>query len=380
MSPNKSFNSNDYRYHLQYRRFSKTSKPNEHTTDGESPNADTSVAFSFTFAFYIITPVPTAWQNRNIRPRASRTSLSSCFTSDWAYALLLHRFKAEGEQLLAYFKNKIRADWNATSCTLTLRLMPTHVHKGVQGKFQSALDKEIQRIANNYPQLQGLCAKLKSYIHADVKKNGLTKSPDGQLLFDGIKFPTFIFEVAYSQREKSLLETVTEYFDICEMCTVVTFDIEYVPSTHRKLGSCSTVSSVSLFTSKEDKENIIIQQVINRKIFRQEKQALPGELTIPFQLLLPWKERDCQSLPNVNLRFLFSELSDWVSKTEVRQQLQDATPSPPSHPRKRKYVDEDGKEVEGLGSSKRVALGAPSEAESEPRRSDRLRARAEVSK
>ncbi|RWA10323.1 hypothetical protein EKO27_g4773 [Xylaria grammica] len=200
MSPNKSFNSNDYRYHLQYRRSSNTSKPNEHTTDGESPNADTSVLPSpspspSTLSHLSLSPgkieisdhepleraYQAVWQHFKGLPLSCGPYPTFQFTSDWAYALLLHRFKAEGKQLLAYFKNKIRADWNATSCTR-------------------------------------------------------------------------------------------------------------------------------------------------------------------------------------------------------RQQLQDATPSPPSHPRKRKYVDEDGKKVEGLGSLKRVALKAPSEVELKPKRSNRLRAKAEVSK
>ncbi|GAW23905.1 hypothetical protein ANO14919_134820 [Xylariales sp. No.14919] len=60
MSLNKSFNSNNYRYYLQYKQFLKTLKPNEHITNSKSLNADTFIAFSFTFAFYIITPVPTA--------------------------------------------------------------------------------------------------------------------------------------------------------------------------------------------------------------------------------------------------------------------------------------------------------------------------------
>lgn len=314
------------------------------------------------------------WQHFQGLPLSCGPYPTFHFSTDCAYASLLHRFEVGGNQLLAHFKNEVRADWDPAGCTLTLRLMPTHVHEGIKNKFQRALCEEIKRIAHEYPLLRALCEKLETYGHADVKANGSNKSPDGQLLFDGAKHPTFIFEVAYSQREKKLLETIEMYFDMFEICTVLTIDVEYVPSTSRKsLGS--PLSPVSLWTSMEEAGDIIIQQVLDRKAFRQEKQPLPGELIIPFKLLLPWTERNSQHLPDANLRFPFSELSDWVSQTEARQRLQDATPSPPPpRPKKRRYVNQGGEEVDGLGSSKRVALG--SDSGSEPRRSDRLRVRA----
>ncbi|KAI0407484.1 hypothetical protein F4802DRAFT_595298 [Xylaria palmicola] len=287
------------------------------------------------------------------------------FTDRRAYALLLRRF--EQEQLLKHFE-ELRADWDLEEATLTLRLMPTHIHEIVQDEFQ-----QIDTIAHNYPTLQPLCKQLYSSGHADVKDiYGSKKSPDGQVLFDGVRHPLFIFEVAYSQRERALLDTITTYFSMFETCTVLTIDVEYAEIAERKFVGYSHRASVSLWTSIEEDDDIVIQHVIDRDIFRHGEQALPGELLIPFRFFLPWADRD---LPNdVNLRFTFADLADMVAKAGARQRMEDATPPPLSfRSRKRKYRNPDGDEVEGLASSKRVA-GSRSQSPDRPRRSSRLQA------
>lgn len=124
-------------------------------------------------------------------------------------------------------------------------------------------------------------------------------------------------------------------------------------------------------------EDIVVRHLLDRKVFRQDEQTLPGDLAIPFRYLLPCSERD--QVPDVDLRIPFAELAEMVFIAEAKQRMEDATPPPPSQPKKRKYVNAQGDEVKGVETPSFGSEGVCSDASrdviepSRPKRPPRLK-------
>ncbi|KAJ2984952.1 hypothetical protein NUW58_g5793 [Xylaria curta] len=225
--------------------------------------------------------------------------------------------------LSQFFNNQVRFDWNAKTGNLVLRLMLTFVHEHVQNMVAGILEKEIRRIGED-PDLKSVCEKILPGGQADITKGGakyFRKTPDGQLVFKGTRHPTFVFEVAYSEEEKHILDKVEDYFYNLRNCTVLSLDLSYAPPSTRTAEGHAHDGAVSLSTSSPvyKGENIFI-----------------GEVEIPFQLLIPWEQR--KDLPKsadaARVCIPFAELTEYLSTGEEEQRLRDSppelsTPPPP---------------------------------------------------
>lgn len=122
----------------------------------------------------------------------------------------------EHKGLLAYFEDQVRKDWDARTGVLRLRIMPARpLHDIFQNTLLLAIERELDLVAESTPALQPFRKKLCPGGNAAIEKRHtrsrppeFEKSPDGQWLWAGSRYPPFVFEVAYSQEEESLVDKV----------------------------------------------------------------------------------------------------------------------------------------------------------------------------
>lgn len=321
------------------------------------------------------------------------------------YELLYHKL-AEHGGLLQYFEDDIRKSWNAATGKLTLHFMATRVHELFKEKLGLAIHQELDRIARK-PSLLPFRNKITSAGHSRVQKKGtfrapvFDKSPDGQLIYKSALYPPFIFEIAYSQREKSLQETVDEFFENApgKICTILAVEIEYAEAKDRLAEDHHHAASVSLWTTEPTEDGIDIHCLMNAQRFRnRDGSHLPGIVAMPFSSFLPIKERN--KLPSTaidaeaEVHLDFADLSEFVRLAEVAQRISDEgiSPSPsvspapapsPTRPKKLRWLDHEGnvtreaKMIEPkrrrLQSPSRLPVRPQTRSASRPRRSDRLR-------
>ncbi|KAI1746446.1 hypothetical protein F4782DRAFT_524458 [Xylaria castorea] len=256
------------------------------------------------------------------------------FKNPSAFEILQTRFD-EHVGLSQFVHDKVRLDWNADTCDLILRLMPTFVHDTFQDLVKFALEAELNRVARDYPELEPTRRQITSAGHSSVEKGAgrFSKSPDGHLAFKGTNSSPFFFEVAYSEAEKVLLNKVYEYFTEVPGCTILTFDLDYAaPSTRRAEGHVHG-ASVSLATSMpdpEDPDSLAVEELVEAEMFREAGQALEGNLEIPFRLFVPLEQRGDlpPSAAAASVCFSFAELAQFLSDAEELQRIRDVTPEP----------------------------------------------------
>lgn len=131
----------------------------------------------------------------------------------------LYRRLDEHTGLLAFFEDT-RKDWNAKTGVLVIRIMPARpLHDIFQNTLFLAIEKELDRVAESTPALQPFRKQLCPGGNAAIEKRTnhtstrsrppeFERSPDGQWLWAGGRYPPFVFEVAYSQEEESLVDKV----------------------------------------------------------------------------------------------------------------------------------------------------------------------------
>ncbi|KAI0469414.1 hypothetical protein F4859DRAFT_523215 [Xylaria cf. heliscus] len=266
-----------------------------------------------------------------------------------SYERLYSRLDKAG--LLRFFEDCVRTDWNADTGELTLRLMQLYLHELFQDFFGSAIQKEMDRIAEEHPSLRTVRNKILSGSHGSLRCFNESrvpshqKSPDGQLIYEGGKLPHFLFEVAYSEREHNLLAKVNEYFMyLTPVSTILAFDIEYAAAESRSNPNHVHHASFSLWTSTETDDDITVECLIKNQVFRDQGRAVPGELVIPFTLLLPFGER--RKLPrdvqdHAQARFSFETLSQFLKRAEDQERVLEE-PARPVVQKKRRFLDVDG--------------------------------------
>ncbi|KAI1149896.1 hypothetical protein F4825DRAFT_428700 [Nemania diffusa] len=273
-----------------------------------------------------------------------------------SYEELCHRFQKH-RGLLEYFEDQIRVDWDASTGLLTLRLISSVVHEIVQDHLVIAIHDELDRIAKEIPTLQAIRKNIITSGHTKLQKRKkgarapqFSKAPDGQFRYKGEPYPPFIIEVAYSQEERNLLSKVKEIFREFPggVCTVLTIDINYERPDVRKADDHPQGASVSLWAStQEDDDTIGIEKVIDSRIFRgADGQTIPGDLVLPFAMLLPLHKRSeiTESARDAELRISFASLSKSVQIAKEEGRILEASPSPSPSPRPQKlrFRDKDG--------------------------------------
>lgn len=271
----------------------------------------------------------------------------------------LYQRLAETVGLLGYYEEEIRKDWNSETGHLTLRLTQSTLHEIFKEDLGRALSQELDRVAKTHPPLEPFCDKIMSAGHAQVTKRGrrshaphFDRSPDGQLQYRGHRYPHVIIEIAYSQDKKILDEIVAEYFEQIsdKFCTCLAFDIDYAyPQGGREPGH-KHPASVSVLTSEpdpEDLETINIKSLMDTVVFRdKDATATPGELVLPFRLLVPAGERNNIPDTDAEARLPFARLAGFVDEAEQQQRVIEAsvTPEPAAPPRRKlRWLDKDGR-------------------------------------
>jgi hypothetical protein len=274
----------------------------------------------------------------------------------------LHQKLEQHPGLLEFFKNEVRKDWNAATGKLTLRLMASYLHDVFKESFGIAIQKELDRVARAYPALLSFREKIIPAGHGKVQKgrgkSGLPyfeRSPDGQLMYQGAKYPHFLFEVGYSQDERSLRRIVTEYFEevVETEYTFLTFDIDYAYPPKRKVKGHYHPASVSLWVSEQDFGcgedydcDVVVKNLMDTVVFRDKAgNAMQGELVLPFKLFVPAERRG--DLPDealaaaANINIPFGRLSELVNSAEQLQRECEAD-APALRVRKVRWLDTDG--------------------------------------
>ncbi|KAI3390454.1 hypothetical protein diail_9635 [Diaporthe ilicicola] len=308
---------------------------------------------------------------------------------------LLYQTLDKQPGLRQYFEEECRQDWNAATGELILRLMALPIHEVFKELLGDLIKQELVRIKEDTPALRPFCQRLVSGGHSKVLKASATshlpvfvKSPDGQLQYQGERYPTFLFEIAYSQHNQGLLKTVDELFEALpgRIGTVLAVDIDYRERKARKAQGHSHSARISLWTSTLEDDEVTIQCLVDAEDFRNtDGCAVPGEIAIPFELLLPRKERDKLPLSKEAVHLDFASLSALVGVAEERQYMNDksVSGSPPPQPKRLRWVDAQGTVTrrEELPVAKRERIDTDSQAppssrtrsRSQPRRSSRIR-------
>ncbi|KAI1158794.1 hypothetical protein F5B18DRAFT_656318 [Nemania serpens] len=268
---------------------------------------------------------------------------------------ILQRQLHEHVGLSGFVEDQVRQDWNADTCDLTLRLMPTFIHDYFQESVTLILAAELDRIARESPELQATRLNILQGGHTDitrkhqfareksssVKGNSSTtrtavdfqKSPDGQFVFKGAKFPPFIFEIAYSEEEKKIWRKTQEYFSKIPGVTVLSFDLDYASPRMRRADRHTHSACASMATSMRHPEHpttVVVKKLAEAEIFRDAGQVIQGELEIPFTLFVPIEQRD--GLPaaagGACVHLDFVDLDRILHDAEEQQRFHDATPTP----------------------------------------------------
>lgn len=305
--------------------------------------------------------------------------------------------------LLTHFEERIWKEWDAGTGVLLLRLVPMAepMHEVLKMKVDRAIDAELDRIAREIPSLQPLRERIVQAGHAHIKKRTrrsrapeFWKVPDGQTHFvsQGCRYPPFLVEVAYSQDEKELHDTVKTYFKRFpgKICTILSIKVQWAEEQRRRLPDFFHAASVSLWTSAFSEANdVLIRHVLDAPFRDASGQALPGAVTIPLASFLPLRERDRYDIPaGTELRLDFADLASYVELGEARQRERDRTASRSPTPRPEQrvkvlFADVAGDIVEEhtLPSKRRrtgsvsATTGPRTRSQSRPRRSSRVASR-----
>ncbi|KAI1123513.1 hypothetical protein F5Y10DRAFT_270006 [Nemania abortiva] len=268
----------------------------------------------------------------------------------------LYSMLAKHKGLFAHFKDEIRKDWDAGTGILTLRLMDTMLHDQCQERFLETLKKEMNHLLTTYPSLRPFRDNLIFGRHARIcykKKQSRVPSfhasPDGQLSYGGKR--SFILEVEHGESDESISQKVDGYYwnaPSPEYTLLVINLQDALPATSASQ-HYHHQGSVSMWSPTVDRnKDYTVRCFIKNRIFRdRDGQAMPGELLIPFELLLPPNER--RKIPldarSATIRFSFESLSELVRQSEeMEQSMEEETNAAEKRPPARKVtmMDEDG--------------------------------------
>lgn len=145
-------------------------------------------------------------------------------------------------------------------------------------------------------------------------------------MYQGFRYPVLLFEVARNPSEDVLLKRLRELFrHTPEVQYVPAFQIKYLTLAQTPTGRHG--GAVSLWsTTRLTDDSVEVTTVVNNQAFRDSHgHALPGNLVLPFENLVPPPERS--NLPDAareaQLRISFATLADHLEFAEQEQQITD---------------------------------------------------------
>lgn len=351
-------------------------------------------------------PYQTIWDHFcGIPPQVS--SIAFNLRDQTTFEFLYKRLEKQ-PGLLPYFEEKIWKEWDVDTGVLLLRLIPMAepVHEITKMKVDRAIDTELDRIVHDIPTLRPIRQMIVQAGNSHIKKKKRSRAPefwkvpDGQTHFAsrGCRYPPFIVEVAYSQDEQDLLNTVKTYFTKLpgKICTILSINIQFAERQKRKLPDHFHAASVSLWTSESSGNDILIRHSVDAKFRDDQGRAIPGTVTIPFASFLPLKECGKYDIPaHAELRLDFADLASYVALGETRQRERDEnvsrSPTPQLEQRgKVLFADLDGAIVDEhvMPSKKRrtgsvgsvpIVSRSRTRSQSRPRRSSRIESQGRAS-
>ncbi|KAI0439747.1 hypothetical protein F4803DRAFT_27392 [Xylaria telfairii] len=314
-----------------------------------------------------------------------------------AYEKLHHKL-ADREGLLDHYKESVRRGWDEDTGDLILRLGMTTLHEVVAAEVIRAIIKEVDRIEQENPSLAGYCRNMISANSSSVSKKRkgsavpyYDKCPDGQLRYKGTRYPPLILEVAYSQDERNVRQKAEDVLKRLpgQVCTVLALDIGYADPETRKPKTHSHQASVSTWVSIAKRNGSLDIKRAKAKVFRDESgKPVPGEILLPFDIVLPIEVRPEVPSPAPSIRLSFELLSKIVNDAEECQRLDDDDqPDTVADVKVVRFLDENDEleEEHPLPPPKRRKPSSQAgdlplrrtRSTSEPRRSNRLRASSE---
>lgn len=123
------------------------------------------------------------------------------------------RERLESARLLDYFDHNIRHDYDPQRGRLVLRMVESPLHGSLQDEIVFKIRHQQQLLADKRPDdiISDLAKGLRSRGHAQlelphnsVEEVRAEKSPDHQLFYRAEQRPSFVIEVAYSQKSEDL--------------------------------------------------------------------------------------------------------------------------------------------------------------------------------
>lgn len=276
---------------------------------------------------------------------------SSLRSPDWIvlelsiaqYSELIERL--EDIDLLEFFQDKLRHDWDPDCGILVLRLMASPVHETLREDLYDDIKGRLRDLASSAadPDMSRHIAMIRSGGHASLqlesdslenpshkKAMEAEKSPDCRMNYGDTVRPQFVIEIAYSQKRASLQKLARDYYvgSEGEIKTVVTIDINYNPPDLR-------LSSASCPSTCDQSAKFCLyrgpRQICKDQAFR-DKAGNPvegGDLKLLLSDFIPDSvlgqlrrplRRQAKTMP---IDISASQLCQYLARGEHRQALED---------------------------------------------------------
>ncbi|KAI0410361.1 hypothetical protein F5X98DRAFT_359720 [Xylaria grammica] len=247
-----------------------------------------------------------------------------------------------------FVDNELRFDWDASVGALLLRLMPTTIHDTFESLIAETLRERLDDIVAKHPSLKSIRKKIYANPHENITGEGFSKSPDGQVRHDATDDPLLIFEVAYSEGERKVMEKAKQYLWYLSDCTLLTFDLKYARPGERIEENHVHDAVISLYQTgprepKNGRSQKTVDLVHENRVFRKAGRPVEGKIEISFDRFVPMEERKHLRETAVNVCIDFADLSRFLQRAEAKQRRQDVRikPQPESYLLKRPNGEEE---------------------------------------
>lgn len=196
------------------------------------------------------------------------------------------RERLENARLLDYFDRSIRHDYDPQRGRLVLRMVESPLHGTLQDEVSFEIRHQLRLLADKRPGdiVADLASGLRSRSHAQLllPNNSIEevlaeKSPDHQLFYRAEKYPSFVMEVAVSQKSKNLEFLPQDYYEGSggEIKTVLTIDVDSANPEKRATTTAPKEARFSLYRGPE--------RIQTNMVFRH-KDGRPGDCSLQFLL------------------------------------------------------------------------------------------------
>ncbi|XXG93891.1 hypothetical protein Hte_000140 [Hypoxylon texense] len=234
-----------------------------------------------------------------------------------SYLRLYSKIVAEGKLARDVKNGELRLAWHHSTGKIVIETGATTLHKIFSRQLGDALRRELDRVAREGgPQLLALRKNMGPRGRFD-KEIDESKMPEWQLRYwaeekHGSTHPSFVLRVAFNANREEILRKAVYFFSMSPLSACTVLDDT----------TCYHGASLSLWTLEKRSGIVHRNLALGTQVFRNKKgMDMPGELAIPFELLLPLEDRSKvpDGARDAKLRLSFKELSDLVGSAEKRQ-------------------------------------------------------------